>query len=347
MVDFCDLFDEVILSVISFLFVEEIVEFSLLNKRIYHLANYNLRLENKSLLSKWKRTHDDLMKQGAYLEKPSDEFFGELFLSDNGLIIQKSDMFDPTNREETHYVNFYSSFGACLSFKMSFEETLLHVNYHFCPLNKLLIYHFGEGINQEIKHSFDVIFDLNDLSNITMNINLIVGTVALPKESDGRCQKCASVLLNKNEFLPLEEHWIIYNHYLGSIPTYGFELINDDKMIRVVYNGEGILWENGMRFKNLSITGDNCLVVDSTHLYVGGSIMNVITDKKYDFPILDSFARFHSSGPFLLLRQNMKWSIVNKMDTGFHICSPFPKKSWMITFCPIEKRLLHFCLIHD
>jgi hypothetical protein len=352
MIEFCDLFDEVILSVISFLFVEEIAEFSLLNKRFHHLANYNLRLGNKSLLSKWKKTHDNLISQGAFLEKPSDEFFGELLLPDEGLLIQKTDSFDPLSRKETHYVNFYSSFDACLSFKLCFEETPLHMNYHFCPLNKLLIYHFGEGpVNQEFKHSFDVVFDLYDLSNITMNINPIVQNVVPSKKYDGRCLKCASVLLNKNEYelLPLEEHWIIYNHYLGTIPTYGFELINDDKMIRVVYNGEGVLRENGLVVRNLSITGENYLVVDSNHLYVGGSnvsyIINVVTDEKYEFPILDCFSRFQSAGPFLLLRQKMKWSVVNKTDTGFHISPPFPKKSWMIAFCPIEKRLLHFCLI--
>lgn len=352
MIQFSDLFDDVIFHIISFLHVEEIAIFLLLCNRFNHLGKYHLHFVDRSLLVKWKRTHDLMIKQGAIGQKPTDAFFDQLFLPNEGLLIQTTDHHDMIYKCESYHVGFYSSFGACLSFEMSKNEILLHKNYHYCPTNKLLIYHFGD-FNFNC-HVCDVVFDLNDLSTIEMkNLPIFNNGMTTQKsraEKSGRCQKCYAIIPNKNELLPPEELWTAIN-FTERVSVYAYVLKNEPNSITAVYYGNNILYQNGQFLRFVDMTNDDMRLLfdfDSEHLFVGGSkpyIINVLTDKKYEFPRIENFAKFLTTGPFLLLRQHLQWFYVIKSETGFSLGLPTAKKCWMVAYCPQEKRLLHFCLI--
>lgn len=355
---FSDLFDELIIHVMIFLFVDEILKLSLVSKRLHQLCQYELNFCNKSVLMNWKRTHDKLVQQGAFLEKPNDPFFHCHFLSNEGLLIQYLDVLNQNSNRTHHFVKFYSSFGAMLKFELeiSSNDFLLHRNYHFLPRSSLLIFHFGQKVCNRIDfvRTTDVLFDLNDLSLITVKY--------FPKNGDniddenGRCAKCKNIVTDPDEIYP---SGVIFKYdvYKGPIMLSHHEMVNNIDMLRSAFVSSSLLliYENGKMVKTVaSFPGHFYHVVDKEHILIthknNGSgqishIFNIITNVEQQFCPLDYFDFFVSSGPYLLLRKDFKWSLVERGKLGFNITKNFEKQSWMMAFCPLENRFVYFNLI--
>lgn len=340
--------DDLLIKILNLINVPRLFDCIRVNHQWKRVADYLIHIHRDCLWIRWRKTRSQLIKnQGVVHKQKLPQFDSScLFIEGDGMIVRVDDI-----DEYLHYrVDFYSYKGDRVSFDLrcnvkSFPHCWLP---HYLADDGLIVIHFGfhDDSSDEIDYHHDYVFNINDLSNITMTKRLIE---SVPKNLDGRCGLCKRWAKN-TKTLPVG----VVNEVVGYMRNVFYQpmtLLNEPGLVRTISSSwtKINVFDNGSLVKSIDRTDYASLIeVDADHIlinnyYLSPKIINVFTEETFVFPLLISAKeniRFDQTGGMLLMIMDDRCSKVTKIDKRFKVGKSH--RGRIPAFCPIEQRILFF-----
>lgn len=347
--------DDVLINCLQFLYVEDIVKCSQVDKRWNQISTYLLNTIKKDCyFLKWRNVHNQMIRNSNSTIETSKRKGTFYYLEEEGVVEHIDEHFDHQLNTDVCSVEFISAFGASVKFELCSSDNLSpqQTYPHYLKKSRRIVYHIGfhdEG-SHEIEYHYDVVFDISDWGNIRKSVHKIPSS--LPN-INGRCQMC-SRWNTGDDILPVgtihltgayDANYFITPWILKNTPALLRTMARDNYMLLIFENGAcvkkfPIKW----KYRASPVDSDKVFIQKQIIKYISeplkAKIINVTNDATQNVDIFHLGEDFVFTNNVTLFGNNGNWRLVQFENDKWNLGPVLAPGGSRPVYCPHEKRLL-------